>query len=121
MKRQQKKRERDAATAFEELDGFAEWSEPSAPVWLRELIGDDLFTHVESLNLDYTEVSDAGMERLKRFSQLKEMYLFRTNITDAGLENIKRLNELERLDLGGHPRHRCWRKETSAGIAELHD
>ncbi len=42
VKRHQAQREREAAAAFEKLGGSVAWSNPSGPVWLRKLIGDDI-------------------------------------------------------------------------------
>ena len=52
VRMQQAKRERKAAAAIEDACGQVGWSEPSGPAWLRTLLGDDLFHHVDSVELD---------------------------------------------------------------------
>ena len=96
----QLKREQEAARAFETLGGLVNWSKPSGPVWLRDLIGDDLFTHIELLYLFGTEVTDTGLENIKGLGELQTLNLWATKITDTGLENLKGLSQLRTLDLG---------------------
>jgi hypothetical protein len=124
VKLQKARREREAAAAIGELSVAVHWSAPSGPVWLRQLIGDDLFSHVESLHvmlgLDVTdtelenlkgfsqlqtlglgaaEVTDRGLKNLKGLSRLQNLCLDRTKVTDAGLEDLTGLSQLQRLDL----------------------
>ncbi|MGA2618050.1 MAG: hypothetical protein ABSF26_10605 [Thermoguttaceae bacterium] len=51
------------------------------------------------VNLPNTKVTDAGLERLKRFPQIKGFNLGGTQVTDAGLEHLKGLTKLRRLEL----------------------
>jgi hypothetical protein len=51
--------------------------------------------------LEYTKVTDAGLEHLKGLNQLRKLYLSHTQVTDAGLEHLKGLNQLKELSLGG--------------------
>jgi hypothetical protein len=99
---------------------------PTAPLWLRNLLGDDLFadvkhvffpehrtisdagwqhlkelTQLERLVLSDTKVSDADLQHLEGLTQLKELYLQGTQVGDAGLRHITGLTQLERLDLDG--------------------
>ena len=113
VKRQQARREREAAAAFQTLGGEVKWSQPSGPEWLRKQIGDDLFTHVDFLGLGGTEVTDEGLERLKWLSQLQGLNLGQTDVTDAGLEHLKGLSQLRVLGLLG-----C-RNITDAGLESL--
>ena len=123
VKIRQAKREREIVVAFKEPFVSPKWSAPSGPAWLRKLIGDDLFTHVESLHvwnteftntglenlnglsqlqslcIEKTKVTDAGLKTLGGLSQLRELYLDCTEVTDAGLENLKRLSQLQSLYL----------------------
>jgi hypothetical protein len=132
---QRARREREAAAVIEKLGGGVQWSKPSGPSWLRSLLGDDLFQHVETvfcnikdtdaalehikplnevenLLLDWTEVTDAGLMNLKDGNQLHGLGLQGTQVTDAGLENLKELSQLRSLDLSGT-------KITDAGLAHL--
>ena len=43
VKRQQAKREQEAAAAIETMGGHVLWSGPSGPAWLRNLLGDDFY------------------------------------------------------------------------------
>ncbi|MGA2031281.1 MAG: hypothetical protein ABSG68_03405 [Thermoguttaceae bacterium] len=101
VKLQQAKRQREAAAAVEKLGGQVEWSEPSGPLWLRRLLGDDLFRSVVDVGLGGTEVTDAELEHLKGLDQLQSLNLARTNIAGAGLGNLKGLNQLQYVYLGG--------------------
>ena len=56
-------------------------------------------SQLEVLNLYGNKVTDAGLTHLQPLSQLQELNLSLLNITDAGLESLKPLAALERLDL----------------------
>jgi hypothetical protein len=60
---------------------------------------DGMQAHLVWLNLARTAVSDAGLERLGSFGQLKRLHLERTPITDAGLAHLAGLEQLEYLNL----------------------
>jgi len=49
VKVRQVMRERRAAATIAQLGGCVDWSEPSAPAWLQDLVGDGIFNHVESV------------------------------------------------------------------------
>jgi hypothetical protein len=51
------------------------------------------------LDLDLTEVTDAGLEHLKGLTALQELSLWRTPVTDAGLQHLKGLTGLRVLCL----------------------
>ena len=46
-------------------------------------------TSLDHLNLTHTQITDAGLEHLKGLTSLTTLDLSRTKITDAGLEQIK--------------------------------
>ncbi len=93
----------------------------TAPLWLVNLLGRSFFSnvvfakvmpgtelghlktlnHLQTLCLDGTSITDAGLEHVVGMSRLRELYLCDTQITDAGLGHIKRLKELETLWLDG--------------------
>ena len=69
---------------------------PPEPVWLRGLLGDDLFVSLTGVFLTNSEISDAGLENLKGLTQL---HIYNTKVSDAGLENLKGLTQLRSLYL----------------------
>ncbi|MGO8690590.1 MAG: leucine-rich repeat domain-containing protein [Thermoguttaceae bacterium] len=100
-----------------------ELRQPSAPGWLRTVLGEDFFadvTHVRAFGSDFnddemkqlkglpqlnlldvsaTEVGDAGLEHVKGLSQLQELDVYGTNVTGAGLQHLRGLIRLETLRL----------------------
>ena len=54
---------------------------------------------LECLELDGTNITDAGMRHLKGSPQLKDLQIGNTHITDAGLQYISGLTQLQRLSL----------------------
>jgi internalin A len=62
---------------------------------LREKLPD-----LESLSLNGTGITDAGLEHLKEMPHLKHLELHGTNVTDVGLANLAALGGLEGLFLG---------------------
>jgi hypothetical protein len=102
VKMRQAERQREAATAIEKLGGDIEWDNKASgwPTWLRKVLGDDFFNSVSWVSLSYTGTTDAGLEHLKRFSQLRSLSLIYTRrVTDAGLGYVKGLSQLQELDL----------------------
>lgn len=75
--------------------------QPSEPNWLRTILGVDFFSAIVAVDLDGTEVTDAGLERLvKGLPQLESLSVADTQITDAGLEPvIEGLPQLESLSV----------------------
>ncbi len=53
------------------------------------------------LDLDGTQVTDAGLEHLKGMTILQLLYLNDTQITDVGLGHLKGLPNLDSLHLNG--------------------
>ena len=76
---------------------------PPGPAWMRKVLGDDFFGKVVSVELQ----NDEDLEHLRGLTSLEELYLREryfddgTLATDAGLQYLKRLTNLQRLDLGG--------------------
>ena len=52
------------------------------------------FTGLRVLNLDNTNVTDAGLAHLRGFTQLQELQLDNTQVSDAGLVNLQGLANL---------------------------
>lgn len=58
------------------------------------------FSDLVALDLDSTKLSDAGLQHLERLSQLRWLSLSDTQVSDAGLESLSGLVKLQWLDLG---------------------
>jgi hypothetical protein len=127
VKMRQAQREREAGAAIEQAGGMVLWSEPSDPKWLRCLVGDSLFVHVDGADLSGTDISDAGLlehvcglaklnglglsncrkvtdvgiRHICRMRQLHFLNLTDTQATDACVEELDKLDMLEDLDIGG--------------------
>ena len=82
------------------------------PVWLRNLLGDDLVGDVTQVDLRFSEVSDAGLERFKGLPRLQTLDLYGTEVSDAGLQYLKGLTRLKSLDLNST-------KVSDAGLEHL--
>ena len=73
-----------------------------------------LLRHLEVVGVDLnsTQIADAGLVHLKGLTSLDHLNLIKTQITDAGLEHLKGMTSLTTLDLTGT-------KITDAGLAEI--
>jgi hypothetical protein len=67
---------------------------------------------VTSLNLMFTQITDAGLKEVAKLQELEQLWLAFTQITDAGLKDVAKLQKLNRFSLIGT-------KTTDAGVAEL--
>lgn len=76
------------------------------------LVGFHDYTDLETLDLQGTSVTDAGLGALAGFANLKTLSLLGTNVTGAGLGALAGLHNLETLDLGRT-------KVTDAGLGAL--
>ncbi len=56
-------------------------------------------TNLQTLFLDGSQITDAGLKHLEGLTKVTELYLNHTEITDAGLEHLEGLTTLRRLDL----------------------
>jgi hypothetical protein len=70
------------------------------------------YKELRILDLRNTNVSDAGLKALAGMTQLRQLILIGTKVTDAGLTEIATLKNLERLYLVGA-------KVTDAGLVNL--
>ncbi|HUG66711.1 MAG TPA: DUF1570 domain-containing protein [Pirellulaceae bacterium] len=70
------------------------------------------YTALEWLDLSFTKTTDAGLAHVPGAVNLRRLNLEGTAITDTSLEVISRFSRLEELDLSGT-------KVTDAGIAQL--
>jgi len=121
---------------FDSLGNYVGKVVPPGPAWLRELLGNDFFRNVRTvdltlptlrdadldqlqwlstckwLNLGKSGVTDAGLPQVKELTQLNWLLLANTQVSDAGLENLKGLAQLQTLDLRGT-------RVTAAGVKKL--
>lgn len=58
-----------------------------------------LSTSIRNLNLEATEIGDAGLANLSRLTALEELVLDSTSVSDTGLAYLKTLSNLRRLRL----------------------
>ena len=93
------KEQRKAAEVIEKLGGWVGCSDPRVPVWLRNLLGDDLFGDVGFVHLDGTLVTDPGLANLSGFAKLTQVWLENSQVTDAGIASLRGLKHLDLLDL----------------------
>jgi hypothetical protein len=125
VKMQRARKQKEVVEEIKTLGGFVEYdyevdtagnriqgAQPSSPKWLRSLLGDDFFWNVDGVLLVNTQVTDAGLERLKGFTQLQTLFLGNTQVTDAGLEHLKGLTQLQYLLLDNS-------QVTDAGLENL--
>ncbi len=73
--------------------------ESPGPSWLRKTLGVDFLSAVAGVDLDYADVTDAGLEALKDLTRLGHVSLATTKTTDAGLEQLKGQDQLLDLSL----------------------
>ena len=97
---------------FDATGSFLPNSQPSVPVWLRKLLGEDCFGEVYRVRLRNTTTTDTALEQIKGFTQLQELRLSSSNVTDNGLKHIEGLTQLKELWLGDT-------KVTDAGLVHL--
>ena len=57
-------------------------------------------THLVTLYLYDTEITDAGLENLEGMKDLEILYLTKTQVTDAGIDHLARLTNLEAVSVG---------------------
>jgi hypothetical protein len=98
---------------------------PPGPAWLRSALGDNFFSDVfaityqkipdaepllanvgmfpqlESLNISFSSIDDAALDRLTSLSELKSLWLVDTKIDDSGLQHLKRFTNLTYLNVTG--------------------
>ena len=96
---------------YEIGDIFPSRGEPSAPAWLRRLIGEDVCSDVIGVGLQYpAKVDDGILEHLRGLAEVKTLVLCGTQVRDV--EAFKGLTRLETLNLIGT-------QVTQEGVEEL--
>jgi hypothetical protein len=104
------RRQREVVAEVEKLNGLVFYDYQSntdgvrdvgdrapGPAWLRNLVGVDFMADVVDVSFDGTQLTDAGLERIKDMRRLETLELTGTEITDAGLEHLKGLPNLRQL------------------------
>ena len=94
-------------------------TDPIVEKWIRlelekpegELTDADLKKPTD-LNLDQTQLTDAGLKDVAKLQKLKYLYLDGTKISDEGLKEVAKLQQLQFLRI-------LDTKVTGAGVAEL--
>jgi hypothetical protein len=128
VKMQQARREHEVAAAVQKTvaagSSVVRWGPSPAPQWLRRLLGNEVFEHVDEVMLighvgdaqfaSFEEfkqvraiamatdgnVTDQGITHLDGLSQLRTLIIDgNTHVTDAGLGRLAKLPQLEQLDL----------------------
>jgi hypothetical protein len=69
------------------------------PQWLRGLMGERYFSHIVSINLGATGITDENVKRLAKLRHLQSLGIWRTRTSDAVLAAVAHLKELETLDI----------------------
>ena len=72
---------------------------PPGPPWLRNLLGDDLFTDAVWVSSPNAQINDAVLAHLEELTALQGLDLDHARITDAGLRHIEGLSQLQQLSL----------------------
>jgi hypothetical protein len=101
---EQKRKERELAEALVKRGGDVRYDyeetngQRRGPEWLRGLLGEDLFSEVETVMFFGRRPTDDQLEKLKIFTHLKVLWLH-WRVTDADLTHLSRLTQLQSLSL----------------------
>jgi Leucine Rich repeat len=99
-KMEKSRRQQAAVDAIRKDRGLVSYENrlpPPQPAWLRALLGDDFFRNPISACVQ----TDAGLEHICEFGQLRFLQLAPTRFSNAGLQHLSALNRLESLNLIG--------------------
>src|SRR5258708_7595905 len=97
---EQKRREREAVEAIVKKGGVAWYEmengieKPAGPDWLRNLLGEDFFSEVQGVDFYHRPVTDSELGFLKTLTTIQTLNLESTRVTDAGLANLEGLIRL---------------------------
>jgi hypothetical protein len=105
VKLEKARKQRRAVDAIAEMGGSVKhgWQGTRLPHFLQQLLGDDLFLPVVTVDLSRSKVTDAGLECLRDLPEVRALHLDGTCITDAGLEQVRALTQLDSLELNDVP------------------
>ena len=85
--------------------------EPTAPTWLRNVLGEDFFCEVKCV-MCHMDFDDNNAMHLQELTNLERLYLADTDVTDNGLAHLEKMARLEVLWLAGT-------QVTDAGVKRL--
>jgi hypothetical protein len=86
--------------------------EPPGPRWLKNLVGDDVFTNVHSITIDNPRATDDTLASIVTLPRLEGVKIVSDGVSDTGLLHFARAKDLTALEIGS-------RKLTDAGLATL--
>lgn len=94
------------ATAIESIEraGGRVDTYPVRPRWLRALIGQQgqsLFGRIARINLEVLTATDRDLAAVGDLADAEELYIFSDEISDRGLEVLRRMHRLRVLQIGG--------------------
>ncbi|HWB14308.1 MAG TPA: hypothetical protein VG826_34090 [Pirellulales bacterium] len=69
------------------------------PEWVKSVLGERYFSHIVSINLGATGITDESVKKLAKLKHLQSLGVWRTRTGDAALAAVGRLKELETLDI----------------------
>ncbi len=96
------RRQKEAVRAIERLNGRVMYRvKVPFPKSLHRLLGHDFFDTVAGVDFNTTEVTDSGLEHLRKLDtdSLQILSLNCPQITDAGLDHVQHLTNLEYLGI----------------------
>jgi hypothetical protein len=106
-------RELGIARRIQEFSGKVQWTYSGADCVPQSIRGRLPFCErICRVDLDNTQVTDAGFEHLKGLANLVVLKLRNTQVTDVGLEHLKGMTKLEIINLSGT-------RLTDAGLEHL--
>ena len=98
-------RQRWTVAAIEALGGRVRYADRQAArgmfveAFSRRWLPQAYLDEVDVVDLDATQVTDAGLARLQGLTNLRWLHLDHTQVTNAGLAHLQRLTSLESLSL----------------------
>ncbi len=88
------------------------WNESSGPRWLKNLVGDDIFTNVHSVTIENSSATDDTLASIVTLPHLEHVRILSDGVSDAGLLHLARAKDLTALEIGS-------KKLTAASFATL--
>jgi len=96
-------RQQIAIQEIERLGGSVKL-QPRGPKWLRSWVGDERmrsFDDVIEVSLAESNATDGTMRHVGRLTKVQSIWLDHTRVTDAGIAELKGLKDLELVSLNG--------------------
>jgi len=105
---ERKRRELDAVMAIRKVGGSVRYdyqsdkaAAPPGPKWLRNMLGENIFSEVDSVDIFGNGASDSDLEHVAALTRLKMLHVWGARVTDAGVKHLKGLTQLQVLFLDG--------------------